>query len=174
MSMYTKLIVTLILIVYAIEVESRVYKWIDASGQIHYSDRATEAAKEVNIDVPQTAPVSESESPSTIAPYTNLEILQPEANQTLNTDTGEIAISVLLEPELQPEHVIQFVVDDRLVPNPSASTQIVLKLEVGSHKIYIAIVDATSKQSLMKSKSVTFHVRKPSATTSDTEELAPQ
>lgn len=162
MNMYVQWIVLFILVTGVIEIEARIYKWKDATGQIHYSDHSTEAAQEIYINVP-TPSIAEPENQSIVA-YSTLEIVQPESNQTINTNTGEVTVSLLLEPALQSEHAIQFALDDSLTSIRSSNTQIILRpVALGTHKLYAIIIDATG-QTLMQSQPIVFHVRKEQST----------
>lgn len=157
--MYLKIIVGCLLFVALQTNQARVYKWIDAAGQVHYSDQQSENAQEVQLNIPQTSTAQTQND--TDAMY-NFELMQPTENQTINTDTGEIIVSVLIEPALQPGHAIQFALDGGLVPKNFTETQVMLRpVTLGTHKIYAAIVDDAGKI-IMQSKTIIFHVRKNS------------
>lgn len=149
--------------------QARVYKWTDADGQIHYSDQPTANAQEIYLTEPQTPPVLTPDTSS--APY-NLELMQPEANQTINTDKGEVVISLLLTPDLTPGHTIQFTLDGGLISQKFTNTQVMLSpVAVGTHKIYATIMDETGTI-VTTSKTITFHVQKnatPASTTPSSE-----
>jgi hypothetical protein len=44
--------------------QAQVYKWVDASGRVHYGDRPPEAAKVEQIRMPPPAPASASRTPT--------------------------------------------------------------------------------------------------------------
>lgn len=171
--MYLKTRIGYLLFIVLEIAQARVYKWIDSAGQVHYTDQPTANAQEIHLQEPQTSSVLTPDTSS--APY-NLELMQPEANQIINTDKGEVVVSLLLEPDLTPEHSIQFTLDGGLISQKFTNTQVMLSpVAVGTHKIYATIVDETGK-TIITSKTITFHVQKsaiPTSTAQSTDTVQP-
>src|SRR5262245_7844728 len=92
------------------------YRWVDAQGQVHYSDRPVEGAKEVELKTTQsytppaidtaTASASGTPAPTPAAaddaaiPKT-VSIVSPTQEQTLWNLGGRLPVAVAVDPPLQ-------------------------------------------------------------------------
>lgn len=147
---------------------SQVYRWVDADGQTHYSDRPSTGSDAFRIQAPPEPTQSGSESVALpqpglalLGPYQNLEILSPETNQTLRQDPGSLAVSLLLDPPLLPGHRLELLVDGvPITSKEPIGTQLTLSgLSVGTHVAQAQILDAAG--TVARSAPITFHLRKP-------------
>ena len=146
------------------------YKWVDADGVTHYSDRPEPGAQKVRIAAAQTyqgappaAAGSRSRPPSepvTAVSYTRLQITSPEDGAVLWNTGGRVEIGAVLEPDLASGHQLWFVVDGKTQqagPGGTAS----LEVPRGSHTVSAAVTDAAGKE-LIASAPITFVVQQTS------------
>jgi hypothetical protein len=154
--------------------KSSVYKWVDESGVIHYSDQPHENATKVQIAAPQTyggggkaAKRSGGHSTSSSAPasdsqgYQRCTVTQP-ANDQAFSNTDSVSASVALEPGQRAGDQIYLMLDGQRVPGlPTASSQFTVPVERGTHTLQ-AVVQDSSGQVVCRSAGVTFHVHQPS------------
>ena len=168
--MRTRLLVILVLLTTAST--AGVYRWKDEHGVIHYADRRVADAEELSIssadaDQPTDETISDTrdandpdvEDRPTDA-YSEFHLAEPEANQTVRTDAGEVSIAILLEPALSRDHEIQLVVDGRSIEGRFSSTQLTLRdVGRGSHTLQAKIVDGEGV-TVASTQVVNFHVRK--------------
>jgi hypothetical protein len=160
-------------------VQAGVYKWVDAEGRVHFSDRPVENAQEMlryEKDVSHQAPnekgspaeEKESAGNETTGSYTTFELVQPENNQTFRTDEGTVPVGMLLQPGLQKGHEIQIIIDGNPIQGHTTTTQLMLEqVSRGTHQLHALVVDAEGKNQISSQK-VTFHVRQGAKEKSDT------
>lgn len=151
---------------------TEVYRWVDAAGQVHYSDQWAPGAEKVSI---ATAPGFRAPAPrpdtgeqaggTTEAPgrYQTLEVLSPTQEEVLWNIEGQLPVSVQVAPSLLPGHVLRLYLDDKPVAElPPGSTQTTLKdVYRGSHTLKAAVADPSGKM-LASSPAVRFAVRQTS------------
>lgn len=151
---------------------AEVYRWTDANGQTHYSDRPRPGAERVTIAVsaPASPPLPASESPeSDTAPeeelpapvvrYESLTVTSPGQEEVLWNIEGQLAVEAAVDPELQPEHTLRFYLDERVTPTDPGSLQARFS-EVfrGEHTLRVEVVDQAG-QPLIASPTTRFYVR---------------
>ena len=152
------------------------WRWKDANGVIHYSDRPVPGAERVSVvapkpssSPPQTAGVDKAaasapsvarEAPA-IVPYTRCVIVAPETEETFNA-VNSVAVGVHLEPSLQDGHTIEVRVDGTVVKDwpLDALTHTVTDLLRGAHTVSARVLDADGTPACT-GPSLTFHVRQP-------------
>ena len=155
----------LLLAVYATGTSAQVYRWVDAEGQTHFSDRPQVGSERVGIPGglgPENQPPGpELSATPLLGPYSGFEIVSPEANQTLRIDPGSLPVSLLLDPPLMTGHRLELLVDGVAVPVGEAlGAQLSLSgLSFGTHVAEARILDASGL--VARSASVSFHLRKP-------------
>lgn len=135
---------------------AQAYKWTDADGIVHYSDRPEPGAERVDLDKsrpagrprPAARPASTTESPATgdaVAArpfrYTSLSIASPASEETLWNIEGILNVSLALSPALQPGHQVRVYFDGN--PRPVNGTSFQLE-EVyrGAHNLQAEVLDA--------------------------------
>lgn len=146
-----------------------VYKWVDETGEVHYSDKPVQNARELRVPGAVSKPVpqvdAEAEQDDLVQDveaggYNTLEFASPEPGQTFRSDAGEVQIGLLLDPPLQPGHQLQLVIDGAPLSQRFSATQLILKdVSRGTHSMKAEIVDQEG-QSVASSTAVSFHVRK--------------
>lgn len=148
------------------------YRWVDADGVVHYSDRPEPGAEVVQL--PTYRP---SSSPSTPAPssrssrreeaqagaadqpfsYQSLSIAAPASDQTLWNIEGVLSVSLSLQPALQSGHRLRVYFDGtpRMVSGTSFQLEEVFR---GTHNLQAEVIDQTGKL-MIRSEPSRFHVQ---------------
>jgi hypothetical protein len=110
------------------------------------------------MDVRKTdAPAAES-----AITYTRIEITSPVNDSTIPPGQLNVGVQLQLEPALQPDHRVQFYLDDEPQGPAAATTAITLSdLYRGSRSIHAAVVDANGVR-VAQSNSVVIHVKRRS------------
>ncbi|WP_193222323.1 DUF4124 domain-containing protein [Alkalilimnicola sp. S0819] len=162
--------------------QAEVYKWRDAQGRIHYSDRPVEGAQRLDLtrrppnefegQRPSAAPSGRRAAPrdaaqSDVAPYARVAITRPAADETFRNTTNTIPVQLALEPGLRPGHRVQFLLDGAAFGQPVATPSAQLTgVERGSHSLAAVVLDGQG-QTLARSATVSFHYHKPSVAGED-------
>ncbi|WP_066922572.1 DUF4124 domain-containing protein [Steroidobacter denitrificans] len=157
-----------------------VWKWVDANGVTHYSDRPVPGAVRMELNVGRSASgsspaaVSTTSSPSAPSasstadaspaiPYRNFEIWSPADGETIPNTGGAVTVNVRMDPNLQPGHQLHLYLDGKLVEDFAADITRFDLTEVprGVHSVIAIITDASGKR-LQQSAQVVFTVRQTS------------
>jgi hypothetical protein len=150
------------------------WRWRDANGVVHFSDRPVPGAELIHLGTapkPGTVATPARQSASSgnqaggteaqIVPYARCVLLTPYNEQVLLNETV-VQVTFDLQPALQGSHEVQVLLNG--VPKadwPSTSTQGSLELtERGSYTLVARVVDDFGRD-LCTSPQVTFHVRLP-------------
>lgn len=161
--------------------QAEIYRWVDADGNVVYSDEAHPDAE--TIDLPQSTtytPVEEAEpepevlklSPEAeltepgemVLPAYQLRIIAPANDESIWVNNGDVSISMVLEPGLNTERGDQIILllNGSQVAGPQASTTFQLNnVSRGTHTVAAAVVDNTGTV-ITRSASVTFHLHRTS------------
>jgi len=149
-----------------------VYKVVDQDGNITYTDRpgadpdtvAFEKLPPLNKMPALTAPIDddlvEPAQEQTFAGYSRGIIVSPENDSIIPHSQTSILIQLALNPQLQPGHTIQFLLDG--VPRGSAVAAIAHKIENierGTHSLAARVFDADG-QPLITTAPVKVHVKR--------------
>lgn len=157
-----------------------VWKWVDADGVTHYSDRPVEGAEVIELSAAQSvalptpqpatrpavgttrdrAPASRTQGATQA--YARLDLASPAPQETLWNIEGTLAVSVAIEPELQPGHQFDVYLDGQR-QNLAATSPRFTVPEVwrGVHTLQAVIVDEAGNE-ILRSRSVTFTVQQTS------------
>lgn len=151
-----------------------IYRWTDAEGVVHYTDQVTPGAEKIRIEttssykgaatVPGSAAASKAKpAKSATSKYAAVEITSPTQEEVLWNIAGQVAVSVKIEPDLQPGHKVRLYLDNQPVDGlPDAGTQFQLQsVYRGVHTLRAEVLDDTGK-TLTASSPVTFAVRQTS------------
>lgn len=155
--------------------EAVVCKTVDADGVVSYSEvPAAECPQPVKLpDYSRYAPRPIKPRTPTAAPaaaaaterfsgYDSIQIVQPEANGTVRSNEGNVAVSLSLQPALQQGHRIKLFLDGGAVQGEFDGTAIQLSgVDRGSHSLRAVVSDAGGKR-MGESPSVRFTLRKAS------------
>ena len=157
------------------------WRWVDANGTVHYSDRPVPGAVEVYLpESTRAAPTPSAPPPAAAQPaapeatqgeaeeaaftgYTRLEIMSPEAEETLWNLGGELTVNVAVTPELRPAHRLLLLYDGEQagISRSSSSGFTVTNVFRGTHSVQAVIIDAANTP-VMRSQAVQFYVQQTS------------
>jgi hypothetical protein len=152
------------------QASTTLYKWVDADGVTHYSDRPEPGAQKVRIAEAQTYQGGVAKSadsrrqpsrPATDASYTRLAITNPEDGAVLWNTGGHVEVGAAVEPDLADGHQLWIVVDGKSQA-ASAGGSTSLELARGSHTIAASVTDAAG-QELITSAPISVIVRQTSS-----------
>ena len=149
-----------------------VYRWTDADGQIHYSDRPQPGAARITIDVSPPASGSPGNNPAAgndvdtggeaaepFAQYQSLTIASPAQEETLWNIEGQLDVAAAVEPALQPGHALRFRLDGRTeTADPGSTRMQFAEVFRGEHSLQAEVVDE-DQQTLVASPTIRFFVR---------------
>ena len=148
------------------------YKWVDADGNVHYTDHPPpQGAEEVTLPPTVTyKPTSiPAESAPTepgakeVVPYQGLTISTPKMNETIRSNTGEVSVQFSLTPNgLNKGDKFRLMVDGKALEQEFTQPQVVLRnVDRGSHTVQVHAVNAAGQVEI-SSQSVIFHLRRES------------
>lgn len=148
-----------------------VWKWVDAQGVTHYSDRPVPGAERVDIKTqssystppatPTPAAPASSQPPSPL--YREIEVWRPSQDEAIINTGGVVPVRVRLDPQLRPRHTLAIYLDGRRVDDAAGTDGSFELSEVprGTHSIVAAVVDERGNI-LQQSPAVIFHMRQHS------------
>ena len=169
--MLIRTFISVITILAAGAVLAQAYKWVDADGVVHYSDRPEEGAERIVLPqdtrrsspppAPRSTVTRPAEKDAEAAPaafkYESIEISTPAAEETLWNIESILSVSLSVEPALQSGHQIRVYFDGepRMVSGTSFQLEEVYR---GVHNLQAEIVDETGKL-MIRSRSNRFYVQ---------------
>lgn len=153
-------------------VAEEAYKWVDAEGVVHYSDRPEPGAEA--IELPTYQPPSGARTPAPTSSYTrrndtqtedaaqpfsyqSLTVASPAADQTLWNIEGVLSVSLSLSPGLQSGHRIRVYFDGtpQMVSGTSFQIEGVYR---GQHNLQAEVIDPSGKL-MIRSEPSRFYVQ---------------
>lgn len=158
-----------------------VYRWVDESGVVHYSDQppaqADKPAEVVDIQANKgfSAPNSSNVRPvsrrsrsrnddaaassDTPTAYQQVIINRPSEQQTLWNIATRLPVEVTVIPELAAAHQIQLILDDEKIGQPLDGTRTVLQpVYRGEHSLVATILDGDGNI-LFRSPPTVFYIQ---------------
>ena len=145
------------------------WTWVDANGTVHYSDRPVEGAKQVELvgaqfvgtrAPAQTAP--RATAPAAQSVYEAIDIVSPADQETLWNIGTMLNVQVRFQPQLQPGHRYDLVLDgQRRNVNTTNARPTLPDVFRGTHTLQVVVIDSAGVE-LMRSPSRTFHVQQTS------------
>jgi Domain of unknown function (DUF4124) len=145
------------------------WRWVDANGVTHYSDRPTQGAEKVNLGsapkpgsvvAPVAAAGSNSSQDSNVrVPYSRCAIVSPAKDEVFN-NVNSVSATVEIAPVMQAEDRVRVVLNGRPVTSwpDSAASYTLTGLNRGSYVLAAQIVDAGGKV-MCNGTTSSFHVR---------------
>jgi hypothetical protein len=146
------------------------WTWVDANGQVHFSDRPVPGARQVELVGAQgfgsagvargvTAPSAPGDP---AAPYQAIDIVSPAEQETLWNIGTTLNVQVRFSPSLQPGHRYDVVYDgQRRNINTTSPRVVVPDVFRGTHTVQVVVIDGSGAE-LMRSPSRTFFVQQTS------------
>lgn len=168
--MCSRLLIVLPLLLAAGLASAQAYKWVDANGVVHYSDRPQPGAEEVALPtytrasrpvVPQPstaeADAEDADADGDSDAYDSLDVASPSAEETLWNIEGTLNVALNLQPSLKPGHRVRVYFDGepRMVNGTSFAIPEVYR---GVHNIQAEVVTATGEM-LIRSRTNRFYVQ---------------
>jgi hypothetical protein len=158
MRTFISLIAVLAASVVMAQTESAAYRWVDADGIVHYSDRPQEGAEQIQLPrdarprrtfapAPVAAPADRDDNaaePAAAFSYDSIEISSPAAEETLWNIAGVLNVSLRVQPALRPGHRVRVYFDgnEQMVSGSSFQIQEVWR---GVHNVQAEVLDETGK-----------------------------
>jgi hypothetical protein len=147
------------------------WRWRDANGVVHYSDKPAPGAERVTLGAapkPGSAAApserrarSASTDSSGVVPYELCVLATPTNDQVfVNERTAPVALE--LQPQLQADHQIQVLLNGQLVPgwNGAATIGALTDLARGTYTLTARVLDGAG-QPLCISPPIRFHIQLP-------------
>ena len=150
-----------------------VYRWVDESGQVNYSDRPAPGAEQIELSTDafslntgrSSARVQSSAletQPSGAAGYESFVVIQPAPQETLWGTGGKVEVAIGISPELKPPHRLGLYLDGVPADLDTRATRFEIEnVYRGEHTVQAVILDDTNKE-LLRSAPVTFFVQQTS------------
>lgn len=146
-----------------------VYTWLDAEGNVVYSDQKPPSGTHYRLVTPTplpTVPASSLEPPSgpasssSITPHKKVSrpkvrILSPANNAAIRANGGMLGVKLKIFPPLAPGQKIRLYLDGKQVYVGRESSITLKNLDRGEHKLY-AVVMASSGGEISHSQTITF------------------
>ncbi len=148
---------------------SKVYKSVGEDGEVTFTDTPRPGAEKIvvppanTISSPAPPPATADTKPqeSKVFKYTSLTIGSPQNEQTFTDGSGDVPISVDLDPPLETRlgHRLELLVNGEAVGLQGNSTTM-RNTNRGEHSVYARVVDRDGIQ-LISSERITFFVQRP-------------
>jgi Domain of unknown function (DUF4124) len=156
-----RLIICLLLLSFIdFAVAETVYKTVDENGNIIFTDKPSKDAEEIKLQKLQTIknPNPAKYSPSPKQPkqealYKTFLVSNPADGAGLRSNSGNVSISLSLQPPLRPSHKMIISMDGKEVSNGSVSSVSLQNVDRGTHNIAASVVDGNGKQMISTSSS---------------------
>jgi hypothetical protein len=149
---------------------AQAYRWVDAEGVTHYSDRPEEGAERVELSeyskntgaqlYRNNRPTqAESDSAASDQPfsYDSLTITSPGAEETLWNIEGTLNVTLALSPALQPGHQVRVYHNGQQLAVRGTSFQIE-EVYRGVHNLQAEVIDGTGRL-MIRSQPNRFYVQ---------------
>ena len=169
-----KLISTFIVLILSFCVHAEMYKWVDADGNVNYSDRpqtATGDGEEITeITIPQvntadsvdTSILRESSSAQPDQNgNTSIKITRPQDDEAIRQNEGNMLINVAVKSQARNPTIVIYV-DGSEVSRGSATSVALRNVDRGTHIITAELISPEGKV-IKSAVPVTFHLLRYSA-----------
>ena len=147
--------------------ETELYKWVDKDGTVHFSDQPAAGAEKIIVKDVATIPAvkapaaSGEPKPSAVTHY-EVTFTSPKADESIRDNTGNVNVSVQLNPPLSGGDTIQFSMDGQPQGEPGPGTELSLtNLDRGTHTVQATVLSQGGKP--LGSASTTFTIQRFSA-----------
>ncbi len=150
------------------------WTWVDADGQVHFSDRPVPGARQVELTgaqgfgapaarpAPTTPTVAQPTEGAARAPYRAINIASPAEQQTLWNIGAMLTVQIEMDPPLSSAHRVDVLLDGQRRNLNTASMQVTLpEVFRGTHTLQAVVIDATGAE-VMRSPTRNFFVQQNS------------
>jgi hypothetical protein len=163
----------ILLLVLASGVHAEVYKSVNESGEVVYSDQPGPNAQRMKLPelptyspppIPSFSAGTSQTKPVAASPYKSVKIVVPENDATVRDNQGVVRVEVALDPPLmvQQGHKIQFYLNGEPHGMPVGTTSISFSnLDRGTYSLTSSVVNAEGAV-LSSADPVVFHLHRES------------
>jgi len=166
----------LLLFLFLLPAHAEIYRWVDANGNVVYSDEPHPDAETIDLPASTTyTPVEESEPDIlTLSPDDEdneedafdyeLRIIAPADDESIWVNNGNVTVSMVVEPGLDAERgdLVLLKIDGAETGPAQASTTFQLEtLSRGTHTLSASVIAADGSV-ISTSEPVTFHLHRTS------------
>ena len=157
-----------VLALVSIESSADVYRWVDAQGNVEYSDQPREGAEKIEvrdpatISMPKMSNIPESTATSTEAQpalYDTLSITFPQNDTAFHSGNGEVTVMMEVNPPLYPNHSLRLTMDGAIAGTTKDSFLRLNNIDRGTHVLKLDIIDNSSV--VKDGPTVTFTIHRP-------------
>jgi hypothetical protein len=159
--------------------QTTLYKWVDADGVTHYSDHPVTGAEEVHVSGAQTyqsrgnsAPAKPKAPKQVPFTYRRIEVIRPQAGETIFNPGGQIEAAAGVDPGLYPGHQMWFVLDGNRLSDPAPDFTASLPVHRGTHTVAVVVTDEQGRE-VISSAPLQFFIRETSIATPPQGPLVP-
>ena len=161
-----KLIFLLPLFFYIPILYGEVYKTVDKDGNIIFSDKPSSNSEEIKLQELKTTETikpsissssrkSRGENEEDLS-YKKLFVSNPVDGSSVRSNSGNVSISIVLEPSLRSGHRILITMDGKEVSKGSGKSASVTNIDRGTHTVGASVIDSSSNAII--SASSTFSI----------------
>ena len=137
--------------------ETKIYKYTDADGTIHYTDikpsknaeetkiKPLTVVKPMYVEPATTRRRTEHKTKKAKALFENFVITSPKPESNIWGTGGNVIVSVNLAEKLPSNYRIKFFLDGIPHGKVRSNTQMISDVERGEHTVYAQVVDANSR-----------------------------
>ena len=163
---------------FSLSAQAAIYTWTDEKGNVVYSDQPHEGAKKVTLPPDQSFSKGRDKSatgaanatatpssPSATAPlpttklkrqYKSISITSPTDGATLRNNSGDMTVTVSLDPALIKGDQIVVYLDGRAVGKPQTVPVFALtNVDRGEHKLKVEVIDSAGNK-IGETEEITF------------------
>lgn len=127
-----------------------VYKWVDAQGNVHYSDHPRPGAEKVQLPktqtyqppstdgVPTTAPAPDTSTPALTTGYSQFSISSPTSEENI-WYVDQIPVSVSLSPGLRDGDTLTYQLDGQTIGPTNQTTVDFKDVSRGQHTVSVTL-----------------------------------
>ena len=145
--------ILILLILFACQANAEIYKSVNASGEVVYSDTQTQGAERVQVPAiptytPPPLPATSFkpvQAPEKEAFYKSFAVVSPANEETIRNNLGILNVEAKLTPALQTRlnHRVQFFLNGEPYGTPVGKTNLTItNLDRGDYTLSASVVDA--------------------------------
>ncbi len=147
---------------------AKIYVWRNEQGVLVFSDSPRPGAEEVKIteqNIMSSPSIDTSIldiTPQIIEEKYQVEITQPEQNETIRDNTGSVYVTGLVKPVFKQGLKIQLYLDNKKYQKPQSRAIYVLRnIDRGEHQVKMQLINNKGKV-IASSKPTTFYMHRTS------------
>ena len=150
------------------------WTWVDADGQVHFSDRPVPGARQVELtgaqgfgapaarQAPATPAGTQPTQGTRVAPYRTIDISSPAEQQTLWNIGTMLNVQIEMDPPLSTAHRVDLILDgQRRNLNTDSLQMTVPDVFRGTHTLQVVVIDPAGGE-VMRSPTRNFIVQQNS------------